>query len=664
MFDSSFEIKLSQLADARLQEMVPSLNEDKVGFQLIDKNEDDTKGVGVMAFLLNNTWVYIPVFFLSGKLKMPCLYIKDYDMRVPLNDSWVSSIKSDDIAKLGRLVDTGSVRVNQSKADLMNLIGKQSSEKNDLITPAEIKTMLSSTPCGETSLMDALAMDKKAFITVVDEMSRNDDFANALFRYYSPSDFRKTASLADAAAEAEETARLMSVEIPPLRTLTKESEEAKSLKDNEKAELMRDGYFLKDDRMDTSIVYRRENKMSSGFSSPMGPGFYDVLMEDGSVKECVIVFPQDFWDRPYPNDASTRRTLSLCSIIPKDNPTKYVTARIPDVLTRNRREVDQSGVKGAQVSIQNDLNRAKLAKMRTDTIMLVDSFGNAFSLDKDRDWPMIHFTDKKGKLHVRNGTLMIPNDVLVFKKADSFDGASDLNINLGDLNTFVIKCGQVAETSPLKIYHNNSDGYYVTSKKADKGSLKKKAALELLTYTHGVNVDEARVMLKEAADHGAAPKTVRYMIKYAGTMNLSTDMGTVGRSISNPTESNEVVAPSTMTDMAMKASDTGLKEVLDTSVIASLIGTSRSMGKIGDFIPDLIKTLDRLGSILCLFYWDNDSFKEQYGSVELVELEDKLIDVFGSLGDVTLFLKEKSTDSGSLFDGDKGNISEDIGEDM
>jgi len=656
MFDSSFEIKFSQLADARLQEMVPSLNQYKVGFQLIEKDEDSTKGVGVMAFLVNNTWVYIPTFFLSGKLKLPCLYIKNYDIRVPLSDSWVSYIKSNELATLGELVDTGSVKVDDSKADLLNIIGKKSSEKNDLMDPEEIQLMFSSSPCNDTNLMDSLRKtDKETFIKLAEEMNANDDFANAIFKFYSPQNMRKVAEYLDSLPED-------APEVAPVRTLTKESMEAKDLKEDEKVKMLREGKFIKDDRIETSLVYQRANAVRTGFETPSQPGFYDVLMSDGNTKECIIVFPNSFRDITYPTNHNRRQISSRCAIISKDKPTQYVKATASNVLVKNPQEIKQSGIKGSPVSINNDLNRKKLAEMNTETILLVDSTGNAFTLGAETEWPKVYFTGKPGKIHLRNGVLMIPENILLFKQVESFDETGDVHIALGDVNTFVNECVRKAEMGPLKVFHDSGTGYYITSAKADKGSLKKQAALELLVYQHGIRAGEAEAMLKEAADHGSAPKTCRYLIKYAGVYDLSTDMGTIGREVSSPVASDSIVPPSAMTDLAMKASDTGLKEVLDTSIMASLIGTSKTMNKVGDFMPDLIKAMDRLGSILCLYYWDNEEFEEQYGRVEMVELEEKLVDIFSSMGDITLFLKEKTTDADSLFDGNKGNISEDMGD--
>jgi len=59
-------------------------------------------------------------------------------------------------------------------------------------------------------------------------------------------------------------------------------------------------------------------------------------------------------------------------------------------------------------------------------------------------------------------------------------------------------------------------------------------------------------------------------------------------------------------------------------------------------LKDVILGNDRIGRILFLYYWHNDRFSERYGDKDLVELEDLLRETFKSVGDLVLFLKQKS----------------------
>jgi len=386
-------------------------------------------------------------------------------------------------------------------------------------------------------------------------------------------------------------------------------------------------------------------------------------MADGDTKKCIIAFPMKFGEGSYPAHHNRRRISSRCAVIFVDDPKKYFMITAKNVLARNVKPIEGSGVSGDNnITAGDDLSIKKLAEMDAKAVLLVDNYGNSYVLEFTKEWPKIKFTNRPGKLIHRNGVLLIPDNVLAFKQDNDYEDNMDNHVRLGDVNTFVSDLTKAAGLAPLKVYHDNSNGFYITSDKMDSKPLKKQAALECLVFNHGIKLEQAENMLKEASDHGALPKAVRYMVKYAGIYDLSTDIGTIPREVQTPTETETIIAPEHVTDLAVKASDTGLKEVLDTSVIASLIGTSRSLSRVGEFIPDLITAMDRLGSILCLYYWANEDFEEQYGRTEMVELEEKLIDVFNSLGDLTLFLKKKSTDSDSVFDGSKGNISEDMGE--
>jgi hypothetical protein len=91
--DASFEQAFSNLAHAYLRDKAPTLLDHEIGFQLLDRNQENTKAVGVFAFKVGSSWVYAPVFFLNGDLKgHELLYIKNQDMFVPLKENWVNYI--------------------------------------------------------------------------------------------------------------------------------------------------------------------------------------------------------------------------------------------------------------------------------------------------------------------------------------------------------------------------------------------------------------------------------------------------------------------------------------------------------------------------------------------------------------------------------------------
>jgi hypothetical protein len=91
--DTPFEQAFSNLAHAYLKDKAPSLLDYEVGFQLVDRNQENTKAIGVFGFKVGNQWLYAPVFFLNGDLKgHELLYIKNQDLFVPMKENWLNYI--------------------------------------------------------------------------------------------------------------------------------------------------------------------------------------------------------------------------------------------------------------------------------------------------------------------------------------------------------------------------------------------------------------------------------------------------------------------------------------------------------------------------------------------------------------------------------------------
>lgn len=93
-----------------------------------------------------------------------------------------------------------------------------------------------------------------------------------------------------------------------------------------------------------------------------------------------------------------------------------------------------------------------------------------------------------------------------------------------------------------------------------------------------------------------------------------------------------------------RAAQTGQREVFDTAMIGSMLKAVRDDTMIDRYLPDLIKGVDRLGRILFMFYWHQDKFAERYGKQDMPELEDSIRNAFEMMGDVVLFLKQKTVE--------------------
>jgi hypothetical protein len=100
---------------------------------------------------------------------------------------------------------------------------------------------------------------------------------------------------------------------------------------------------------------------------------------------------------------------------------------------------------------------------------------------------------------------------------------------------------------------------------------------------------------------------------------------------------------------AQAAAATGEKELFDVSALAAL---TKSVGADAHGEGDLatfMKAVDKLGTRLFLLYWHSEDYEERYGKADMPELEDSLRNAFQVLGDVVLFLKQKTVTP--LFEG-------------
>lgn len=230
--------------------------------------------------------------------------------------------------------------------------------------------------------------------------------------------------------------------------------------------------------------------------------------------------------------------------------------------------------------------------------------------------------------------------------------------------------------------HDTGTNLVIKSPKGNQ-TLTKKAALISLIRDHGLREVQAREMIKAAAALQPRNLAARFFIKYAdvyGGPNLQPGPGApafpepqMGQEQMGPFNSVNSVYPqedylpvdgmqSQMTDpsiydpfyqpdqeamqVAQSASQSGQKEVFDTAMISGMLKSVRQDSLVDRYLGDLMKALDKLGRILFMFYWHQEEFEDRYGKQDLPELEDSLRNAFEVLGDVVLFLKEKTVGGG------------------
>ena len=121
--DGAFEQAFASLAHAYLKDRAPGLLDYEVGFQLIDRNEDNSKAIGVRGFKVGSQILFAPVFFIDGDLKgHELLYIKNDDQFVPLKENWINYLLQKKPMSLGDGIHRDTRRVGVRRPSLGRLV--------------------------------------------------------------------------------------------------------------------------------------------------------------------------------------------------------------------------------------------------------------------------------------------------------------------------------------------------------------------------------------------------------------------------------------------------------------------------------------------------------------------------------------------------------------
>jgi hypothetical protein len=690
---SNFEVQLGQLADAELSQNAPSLVPYKVGFQLIDKDDDETRGVGVMVYKVNKQWMYIPVFFLNNRLRgLDLMYLPDKSQFVPAKENWISYLKGEQPLVLGEDATEeeqseisrgapGSVDIEDNTDPFFKSAG--------LIKVAELDDMTRII----SNDINAFALDqwiprlgKEAAVCFAETLTSNPEFANAILTFYDSD------ALTSIAKQADERAANSSKGSVDLKVITPDMPDAQDLTSSEKEALIKDQYFVVDNRKETTTVFDGKVDHTS-LQTPTCEGVYDILMGDSSFNRFYVLFPRKGRTDYYKPELRTTRSSKFL-LVPVDKKDKYLCAT--QELQGKLLDPNMEELKGIRQSLGKEATR--LVRERYNDCILIDKAGNNYELyfegprtvvgDKikinlkygkpgeARDVKFMSYTKKDGDLFIGGDTLYVPKGTKVIEKM----GYNEKDkYSFGNPNTLVSELVNKVNLKPIKVYSDGTSVVITADKlSSDKdpqresiindgeivnqGPMSKKAAVMTLVRYHGIDAPTAKQMVKSAAAP-YKPNAERFLVKYAADYPNQTTEGISLGAQEAPFEQTDDKAELPAHDIqeAVDASDKGVKEVMDVSVLKALATNSSSLDLVDDYLSDMFTGMDRVGRLLFLFYWHNDDFSERYGPEEMTELEDSLRGVFNSLSDLILFLRKKTVSPDSVMDSLAGDLAEDVG---
>ena len=632
MPDRSFEEKFSQMAFLNVEESVPSLmgGEHWVGTQLIDKSEDGRHAMGIMAFLLNQMWLYIPIVYVNGMIKgTNIIYIHNVDLHIPAQDAWISTLKEKGLGFISPLIGSlDESEYNEASdiditSDEINL--KEASAR--VIEVEDVRKMFRRKPYPGKPFLDKLSeLGEGAVMCFARTLTQSPDILNTVLEYHEVGELEKLSSMV---AEIEARQMTRPVYEEKLKVYHGMSDKnASELDDKEKRILVRNGSYIKDTRDVTSKVFTMNNP-SASLSNPKCDGKYKVLLQDGTYGEYTIwVNAGDNGEClvEYDGKASLiKPTLVLCDKL------EDVDAGEPATLKKLATSLGSISNEGAILLVKDKKKYLCTKAEYCGDVLTVNLWGD---IEKQLE-PV--FTGTNGKLSVHGTMLLIPEGTSIVTLSNYQDCPS--GIRLGDLQTVTAVLRMSDKYVPLSIENNKKKGIVVKGSDRMDVFQDKVAATLCLARDYGIEAGQARQLVDSS---GEDPSD--YFVKLAFNIDA----------IENPISATKVdvlvkdkrqnpqgLQPGQVIEDLTRAASTGLSEVFDTAMYKSLIQGAGVQSFRKEFLLDLIRGMDSTARTMLILYWNYDLFKDKYGE-KMGEVESKLQSVFENLGDLILFMKERT----------------------
>lgn len=321
----SFEQQFGILTNSLIVEKLPSLDNMKLAFQVIEKSDDDTKACGAAVYLIGDNVIFVPAFFKQNKIQTgDMMFIAQTQQFLPLSDAWVAWLRDKDLKTPGKLVpmevapEGGSSKATTIR-DMADPITKTASSKTPVlsknipglyvwektaavaeeqmskdanrIVPVFLRGLLyldpdmKKTASDCASILDvSLHMGKQVAESMINNLVKNANFLNATMVFYSPEAVDKFAKEAAALEEAENT--------PTVELILPLTKEAKTLNAQELKALHKDGFFIRkiaNVTMGVSPDVIRKKQLDGMFRVLNGPGKAGLLKVNGSISKHVVL---------------------------------------------------------------------------------------------------------------------------------------------------------------------------------------------------------------------------------------------------------------------------------------------------------------------------------------------------------------------------------------
>jgi len=674
---NEFEKAFSNLALAVTMDQFPQLSERILGFQTIEKSEDERKAVGVLGLDLGGKLALAPFFFNKGELVgSELLWLADGNVFVPKIPEWIDHLVMHHNMPMGTLISE-NIRPIQPTMDFLRFLPTKAASADWLVNylPDIAYARLHPPGLKGVDLEGAVRRNPalaKAFIKLSEAWP-----AIKLYKQYGVQRLLKAAK--ESARQGEsilyEPIKRQRVKTAAVEIITNLDVDDPRLSVEDRLKIKKDGYLVID-RRKSFAKYAKVEDVEATVREQIQvnvtePGVYKVLSEkDGKFHRALVI--------PYRADLRNDRARK-----PDFYPTRYETDRLSKVYVKFLDGDEEYmchpqdvavlvGSKESDEAFQRALkNNSVSAKKTSGRHLIVDKSGNVIHVFQYDDELVLADGDRPGQEVVVIIT-ETPTGNIVFGRKRVFVPPDARMINLAKVKQkspsggpdLLAKRVANGDFDQLTVIKFNDDHFAINGRHKNK----REAVSELL-IVYGLNEKGAEEILRTSRSSGTrwiVSKTAEQIsldpkltpapgfVEPAGVPDMFLGSQTPTKpalsymvSVSSVRgimpvrrRANEPINPE-LVKAVQEAAQTGQKEVFDTTTLSSLLSIADDREIIDKHLPDVLQAVDALGRILFAFYWHSDEFERRYGQYDVERIKNMLSAQFKQLGKLAVMLKEQ-----------------------
>lgn len=321
--EKPFEQAFASIAFGYIKDRAPQLVDHIKGFQIVDRDDDNSKAVGVFAFKIGDLWLQVPVFFLGGRLKgHEMLYLPKQDVFVPLDENWVNHLVSKQSDRLGEgtVESLQQMGVRQPNIEFLQALPLSGKYAYDISTAgvaepysAGLYEVLHARPNQLMAKFAGFRVDFEGEISrsprlwkaAKDWYYTDLVFKEALDKFYGKDFLARTGRRVRELVLQQKAGHLLDTPLqlrrqgdhllpdqldPRFKVKVYTRKDAALLDDEGKAKVQQDGSYIDDQRVDSEVsrAYRIENPET--LTHPDETGIYDVLVQPGEMKRLLVLY--------------------------------------------------------------------------------------------------------------------------------------------------------------------------------------------------------------------------------------------------------------------------------------------------------------------------------------------------------------------------------------